>query len=333
MPHYWDNFDEEKQNNTESIFEIQFAVNDGSSNSANGNWDHCVSYSQTSDMGLCCDYQHPSYDLFNAFKVDPATGLPLLDTYQDDYRLHDFGYASADTFEMPTDLTFDPRVDHCISRRGVPMLDWGINRGADWATTAQIDQGPFAMKKTMFWKRNKNTLSTSTGWAKGVNANNWRAIRLAHVMLWRAEVHVEDGELGDAMDLVNEIRERASDDIVMGKCLTTSLPAGVEPVVDWDQPADNYMMGLYTSFPDQAYARKAVRFEWRLEAAMEGFRHFDLKRWGIIGEFMSDYVEIDSQHRSWLVGTSFDMPRDDYWPIPQTQVDLSSGVLTQDPDY
>ena len=38
---------------------------------------------------------------------------------------------------------------------------------------------------------------------------------------------------------------------------------------------------LYTSFPSQDYARKAVRFERRLELAMEGQRFFDLVRWGI----------------------------------------------------
>lgn len=332
MPEYWDNFDEEKQNNAESILEHQYAVNDGSAGSSNGSWDHCVSYSQTKDMGLCCDYQHPSLDLYNAYKVDPVTGLPLLDTYQDNYEVHDNLVASADSFVF-ADQWWDPRVDWVLGRRGIPMLDWGINRGADWANEPQIDQGPFVMKKVMFYKRNKSVLSTSTGWAKGVNANNWRIYRYAHVLLWRAEVAVEEGDLATALSLVNQVRERAQDDYVMGKCLTGVLPEGVEPVVDWDQPADQYLLGLYANFPDQDYARKAVRFEWRLEAALEGFRHFDLKRWGIIDEVMDKYIELDTQHRNWLIGTSFDFPRDAYWPIPQSQIDLSKGVLIQDPAY
>lgn len=330
MPHYWDNFDEEKQNNAESILEAQYAVNDGSSGSSNGSWDHCVSYSQTGDMGLCCDYQHPSIDLYNAYKVD-ASGLPLLDTYQDNYELHDHLVASADSFVFSTQV-WDPRVDWVLSRRGIPMLDWGINRGADWANEPQIDQGPFVMKKVMFYKRNKSVLSTSTGWAKGVNANNWRIYRYAHVLLWRAEVAVEEGDLATALALVNQVRTRAQDDLVMGRCLTYRLPSGVVPIVDDNQPADNYNLGLYPSFADQDYARKAVRMEWRLEAALEGFRHFDLKRWGIISEVMTKYIELDTQHRNWLVGTSFDA-RDDYWPLPQSQIDLQKGVLVQDPDY
>jgi hypothetical protein len=330
--HYYDNFDEEVQNNGESIFEVQYAVNDGSNNSQNGSWDHCVSYPQTADVGTCCDYQHPSYDFVNAFKVDPATGLPLLDTYQDDYELYDLGYASADSFMLPN-RTWDPRLDWTVGRRGIPFLDYGVNRGADWANTLQADMGPFIYKKVMFRKRNKNVQSTLSGWAKGVNANNWRVYRLAHVMLWRAEVAVEENDLGTALDLVNEIRRRASDDIVMGKCMTYRLPTGVEPVVDYDQPADNYLLGEYPSFPDQDYARKAVRFEWRLEAGIEGFRFFDLRRWGIQKEVLDKYIQLDQQHRTWLVGKSFDLPRDDHWPIPTTQVDLQPGVLVQDPGY
>jgi len=46
-------------------------------------------------------------------------------------------------------------------------------------------------------------------------------------------------------------------------------------------PAANYFIKEYPSFPDADYARDAVRFESRLEFAMEGHRFFDLVRWGI----------------------------------------------------
>jgi hypothetical protein len=49
------------------------------------------------------------------------------------------------------------------------------------------------------------------------NSKNFRAYRLAHILLWRAEKHVEDGELDKARLLVNQIRERAKGcDVVMG---------------------------------------------------------------------------------------------------------------------
>lgn len=53
----------------------------------------------------------------------------------------------------------------------------------------------------------------------GVNANNYRYIRYAHVILWRAEVAAFERDLGKARELVNLIRERAGNEVVMGKVL------------------------------------------------------------------------------------------------------------------
>ena len=39
-----------------------------------------------------------------------------------------------------------------------------------------------------------------------------------------------------------------------------------------------------------AYARKAVRFERRLELGMEGHRLFDIRRWGVAESVMNAYL-------------------------------------------
>ena len=84
-------------------------------------------------------------------------------------------------------------------------------------------------------------------------------------------------------------------------------------------------------------ARKAVRFESRLEFAMEGHRFFDLQRWGVSAQVLNAYIQSESEHRSYLVGKSFTAGKNEFFPVPIEAIDRSSleGVptLTQDPAY
>ncbi|TXG38647.1 RagB/SusD family nutrient uptake outer membrane protein [Seonamhaeicola maritimus] len=333
MDHFYDNHDEEKQNNAESIFEVQYTVNDGAGGGWNAGADHRTLFPRGADIGLCCAYSAPSFDLFNAFKVD-ANGLPFLDTFQNNLLTEDYGLLDVDPF-TPTDELLDPRVDWTIARRGIPFFDWGPMSGGDWMLD-QAGMGPFLNKKIMFYKRNFRDISIATPtWSAGMNGNNWRLFRLSHVMLWRAEVAVEENDLPTAMNLVNQIRLRAQDDIVMGKISNTTFGAGDPIVIDENAPAANYMLGLYTSFPDQDYARKAVRHETRLEFALEGMRFQDLVRWGIDGTTINSYLnsELANGRLNWIQGATYTAGQDDHWPIPQTQLDLQPGILTQDPNY
>ncbi|TYA84173.1 RagB/SusD family nutrient uptake outer membrane protein [Seonamhaeicola marinus] len=332
MPHFYDNHDEEKQNNEESIFEVQYTVNDGAG-FANAGADHRTLFPRGADVGLCCAYSAPTFDLFNAFKVD-ANGLPLLDTFQDNLLLEDYGLLDTEAF-TPTTETLDPRVDWTIGRRGIPFLDWGPMSGGDWMLD-QAGMGPFLNKKIMFYKRNFRDISIATPtWSAGLNGNNWRLFRLSHVILWRAEVAAEENDLPTAMNLVNQIRERAQDDIVMGRISNTTFASGDPIVIDENQPAANYNLGLYTSFPDRDYALKAVRHEMRLEFALEGMRFQDLVRWGIDGETISNYLdsELANGRLNWIQGATYQAGKNDHFPIPQSQIDLRPDVLTQDPSY
>ncbi|TNJ45628.1 RagB/SusD family nutrient uptake outer membrane protein [Tamlana fucoidanivorans] len=333
MDHFYDNHDEEKQNNAESIFEVQYTVNDGTGGGENAGSDHRTLFPRGADVGLCCAYSAPSFDLFNAFKVD-ANGLPLLDTFQDDLLLEDYGLLDTQPF-TPTDVELDPRVDWTIGRRGIPFLDWGPMSGGDWMLD-QAGMGPFLNKKIMFYKRNFKTISIATPtWSAGLNGNNWRLFRLSHVILWRAEVAAEENDLIKARDMVNMIRERAQDDIVMGKISNTTFGAGEPIIIDENEPAANYNLGLYASFPDKNYALKAVRHEMRLEFALEGMRFQDLVRWEIDGDVIPKYLqsELSNGKLPWIQGANYTPGQDDYFPLPQSQLDLQRGVLEQDPNY
>ena len=355
MPNFIDNFNIETNNNAESIFEIQANVNDinESLNAEMGiglNWPH------GGDIGMCCGFHQPSQNLVNAHKVD-ENGLPMFDTFDDVDLANDAGIASEETFVVD-DHAVDPRLDWTVSRRGIPYKDWGINRGSNWVRK-QSEGGPYMPAcKPFFKKAERYSLSTTTGWQTGINANNYRYLRYSHILLWRAEVAAYEGDLGKARDLVNDIRERAGNDVVMGKVLITELPTSAYPwgpgttdadylvggSVDWTQPAANYQIGLYDSFADANEAMRAVQWEQRLEFATEGFRFFDLRRWDDLpnkiggksmAEILNAFVDSDLRIRAFMGigGKSQFSNNDKYMPIPQAQLDVQPDVLVQRPEY
>lgn len=332
--HYFDNFDYEHQNNQESIFEIQRAVNDGTAQGFNGTPDiWTTNPPPTAGLGVCCGMYQPSMDLVNAFKVD-ENGLPLLGIngprFDETNLKNDMGLSPTDEFVQPDDLV-DPRLDWTVARRGIPFMDWGICTG--WARDP-ANGGPFELKKRMYPKALVG-IASHAAFARST-ALNTRLIRYAHILLWRAECAVEDNELELAKNLVNQVRRRSANDFVMGKCTSyvfPNAPSSEGAEVDWDQPAANYLLGEYASFPSQEYAREAVHMEIRLETAMEGNRFFDLRRWGKLDEVIPSYIAKDSEFRSFMQGAVFNLDKNDYWPLPESELDIQVGVLQQDPAW
>jgi hypothetical protein len=270
----------------------------------------------------------PSQDLFEAYQVD-ANGLPILDPAARAPLANDMGKGSGDPF-TPTTALLDPRVDWTIARRGVDYLGWGIHPGNSWIRE-QNNGGPYMTKKYMHKKEEQALNASGTGFDNG---KNYRMYRYSHILLWRAEVAVEENQLDVALSLVNQIRNRAKTSTpVMGLCSSTVNLGTVTPVVDYTKPAANYKVEPYTVFASQDEARKAVREEMRLEFATENLRFFDLRRWGIIETVLTAYIAKDSQFRSFMRGATFNLEKNDYWPLPQDQIDLQKGVLTQDASY
>jgi hypothetical protein len=338
MPNFTDNFVAAKRNNAESVFEIQYSVNDGADGSPNAGWGDALNFPVDIDgTGTCCGFHQPTQNLVNAFQVD-AAGLPYVVTTGTPPNFkNDMGVLSTASFIQDTVTPVDPRLDFTVGRRGVPYLDWGIMRGSTWIRD-QNNAGPYLNKKNMFLKKDKGALSTTTGWATGVNSNSYRMITYSHVLLWRAEVAAETSDLATATTLVNQIRARAAASApVMGRCRTFVLPNQTGLKIDITKPAATYHVAPYpATFPNQAYARTAIYTESRLEFAMEGFRHFDLVRWGLAATTINAYLVQDRAFRSLFGGVTpavFTAGKNEYWPIPQVQKDLQPGVLTQNTGY
>jgi hypothetical protein len=317
VANYHDNFNGEKNNNSESVFAVQNSVNDGGDGYINGNRGNRLNHPYSNDApgGGCCGFFQPSQNLVNAFKTD-ANGLPLLDTFNDVDVTNDQGIPSEDPFD-PYTGNLDPRLDWTVGRRGIEYLEWGPMPGMRWVRD-QSNGGPYVAKKHEILKSQEGTISAAG--LPQYNAINTPLIRYSDVLLWRAEVHVEDNELPEAMDLVNQVRSRAAN------------PDGfVKDTEGMD--AANYVIGLYTDFPSQDYARKAVRFERRLELASEGHRFFDLVRWGIADQVLNEYVSGEQSKRVYLQGAVFTSGTNEYYPIPLEAINTSRGVLQQNPGY
>ena len=327
---FYYNFDMTHENNSESIFELQCATTATATNSVAGSG--CNFHQQGPASCGGWGFYQPSQNLFEAFQVK-ADGLPELDITKRDPLAHDMGKGSGVDF-TPTDHLLDPRVDWIVARRGVDFLGWGIHPGNDWIRE-QRNGGPY-MTKTFMHKKDEQALNLNgTGFNNG---KNYRTMRYASILLWRAECAIEDNDLELARTYVNMIRNRAKGSTpVMGLCTSTKNLAS-NPVVDWTKPAANYLINPYAGpgiypFDTKANALKAVQEEIRLEFACTNHRFFDLRRWGLLDQVLNAYIVQDVKFRSFMTGATFNAAEDDYWPIYQGVIDLQKGVITQDPSY
>jgi hypothetical protein len=109
--------------------------------------------------------------------------------------------------------------------------------------------------------------------------------------------------------------------------------------LDGSAMAANYSVGLYPVFANYDQAIVALQTERRLEFAHEGHRFFDLVRWGIAEDIMNSYIASEKNIRSYLNGVNFVGGKHEYFPIPQSQVDLGGKdengtlLITQNPGY
>ena len=322
MPCFHDNFDAATENNQESVFQIQFSASDGSLG-RNGNLGEITNTPKTDPPGSFFGYnKQPSQNLVNAYQTD-ANGLPLLNTFNGSNVTSDVGVESSVPF-TPHGGNLDPRLDWSVGRRGIPYLDWGLHPGRDWISD-QTFGGPYSPIKNVYRQSQYGKLTES--YAEGyinVGSVNYSLIRFADVLLWAAECEVEAGSLEKARTYVNRVRNRAK--------------TGCMVLTDAGKPAANYVVDVYSApWPSQDVARKAVRFERRLELALEGHRFFDLVRWGIAAEYLNAYFSVEKTKIAHLNDAKFTAGHNEYFPIPQIEIDLSAvnGVpqLKQNPGY
>ncbi|GLU45295.1 RagB/SusD family nutrient uptake outer membrane protein [Allomuricauda sp. NBRC 101325] len=316
------NFNFAGENGPESLFAIQFSADTG--RSFNGNGAGTLNYPGGGPLGTCCGFYQPTQDLVNAYQTD-GSGLPLLDTYADTDVASDYGIISADPF-TPHAGPLDPRLDYTVSRRGIDYNGFGLNPGKEWIrATFQDISGPYLPKKNVYQADEVDANRGTGGWGSDWSGINYNILRYADVLLMAAEAAVEKPtpDLALALNYVNQVRNRAKNMTYV-------------QTIDGTADAANYQIEPYASFADQTFARKAVRFERRLELGMEGHRLFDLRRWGVAMETINTYIQNEGED---LYLSGYDskfsayQAKHDLYPIPVNAIDQSGGVLTQNPGY
>lgn len=300
-PDFAENFLFEFENGPEAVWSIQRSHLDGT---LIGNLDFSAMLSgpMSNEYG-CCWFHIPSQNMVNAFKTG-ENGLPLFDSFNE------------------ADLTgadnVDPRLSHTVAMPGKPYkyepaLIYTVE---DWTRRPDIYGNYSSMKENVSpdcecFERIAPFMSSS---------KNTNLIRYSDVLLWKAEALIELGQLDEARDIINQVRARAA--------------ASTGYLFDENGVSlANYNVQGYSSFPDKEYARKALRWERRLEFAEEGIRFFDLVRWGIAKETLDTYFSTEKTKRTYLVDAQFEKGKHEYLPIPQQQIILSKGLYIQNNKY
>lgn len=296
------------ENGEESLFAVQRSKDDGSP-AGRVDVSNALNFPMYRAYG-CCSFHRPSYNLVNAFQTD-ETGLPKFDSYNE--------VVMDDSADFRNN-SFDPRIDHTV---GIPSHPYKyqpdiIYNYVEFTRGPEV-YGPFsAMKEVQ--QVDCPCLTQATGYPYPASSKNNDIIKFNDVLLWKAEALIELGRHGEALPIINEIRERAknSTDLLVysnGDYMSNYHIELYEPGVNIDWNQEN--------------ARKALRWERRLEFAMEGIRFFDLVRWGIAAETLNEYFEVEKTRVPYLSTAQFTKNRDEYLPIPLQQIDLSEGGYEQ----
>ena len=79
----------------------------------------------------------------------------------------------------------------------------------------------------------------------------------------------------------------------------------------------------------QADALKLLKFERRVELALESERFFDLVRWGEAAEVLNKFYAEEAADCTIYTNASFTKNKNEYLPIPFAQMSASNGNYTQ----
>jgi tetratricopeptide (TPR) repeat protein len=199
--------------------------------------------------------------------------------------------------------------------RGSPNLGWGFNNPSD-DLVRSYEPGDPRRDATVLYVGEvlpdgsgviednpsmENERYNQKAWVEshpGLQDNgpgNIRILRYADVLLMAAEALNEINNPTEALKYLNQVRQRARG------TRTTVLPDLV--------------------FSDKLTLRERIWKERRIELAMEQQRWFDLLRTGQVEKVMKN------------LGKNFIKGKHELFPIPQTEIDLSEGKMTQNPGY
>lgn len=313
---FGNNFLDGNDNGSESIWAVQFSINDGT-NTGRVSFVTGLNSPHGTPLYGCCGFHLASQNMVNAYRTD-ANGLPLLDTFNNSDI---FNTITNGVAPLPSGVTLDPRIDHTVGIPGRPFkykntlkTSGDMVYNFSWARDPGV-YGYFGNMKEQqspdcsCYVKNGPFIGTS---------KNVDFIRYADVLLFKAEALIQLNRYTEALPIINQVRARAA------ASKSKPLAAGA---------SDVYKIAQYSSFSSKEYAMKALMFERRLEFGMEGPRFFDLVRWGIAEQVLNAYLSVEKTKRDFLSNAHFTSGRDEYYPIPQREIDFTGGLYKQNPGY
>lgn len=294
--------EEQYENGKESLWAIQYSRNDGSTY-GNLNWSYGLippNIPGATDGG--CDFYKPSQNLVNAYRTG-ADGLPLLDTFnQKDY-------------DMASDNA-DPRLFLTVGMPGLPYMfnkNYMMEETSIWSRSNGLYGYHVSLKQNVDPALIDNYLIKGSYWASPMNRI---VFRYADVLLERAEAYAQLGQADQAIALVNQIRSRAAG--------STQMIGNYQNTYGVKMYITNYK-GSYS----KEDAIKIVKMERRLELGMECERFFDLVRWGDAATVLNKYYSEEIDNCGIYREAHFTANKDEYLPIPFSQISASNGHYTQ----
>ena len=303
---FHNNFRPETQyeNGVESIWAMQYSINDGTKY-GNLNWSYGLivpNIPGVTDGG--CDFYKPSQNLVNAYRTD-ADGHPFIDTFNNK------------DYDLTQDA--DPRLFLTVGLTGLPY-EFNSKYMMDASSTWSRSNGLYGYYVTL--KQNVDPdcgyMVKGSWWGTPMNRI---VFRYADVLLERAEAYAQlaikgEGDAKQAIYIVNDIRKRAKQ--------STGMIA--------NYPSD-YGVKFNISTYDGNYSAeetlKIVKMERRLEMGMESERFFDLVRWGEAEKVLNKYFAEETNNCSIYGDAHFTANKNEYLPIPFSQVAASDGHYTQ----
>ena len=309
------------KNSKESIFAVQTSdYEDDHTTYGRANWS--VTLNGCWGMWSCgWDFHKPSQNLVNAFKTE--NGLPMFDHFNDeiDYPVNG----------QPTTQKWDPRLFHTV---GMPTFPYKYE--AEYMQTTANSRTPntYGYYTSLKEVPQRSQGETYNGSWQAFATNDY-VFRYTDVMLMRAEALVELGRLEEARTIVNDIRQRAANSI--------------DKHIGY--AADQCEIALYPAsyFADKESARQCVRWERRLELAMENGRYFDLRRWGIASETLNAYFASEQNdvytyvneagetvrqtYAEYYKDAHYTPEKNEFFPIPYNQMYYIPGLYVQNKGY
>ena len=190
--------------------------------------------------------------------------------------------------EKTTSNDFDPRM--------YATLIWNYPGATFYNkpfTSFQLLFGYSSMFKKYQNFNQNGEITGASGASDYTSSDNERALRYADVLLMIGEALTMQGKLAEGFTYVKQIRDRAN------------LPAIATPA------SQDAMMA-------------EIRHQRMIEFARENQRFYDLKRWGLLQQ------EITNSDK---VGKEYFVPgKHDYYPIPQSEIN-SNSKMVQNPNW